>query len=186
MSHIEVKGCCPLDCQDGCSWVAHVEDGAVTKVLGAKDHPFTRGVLCAKVNDYQARTYAPNRLLHPLRRAGAKGSGAFERISWDDAIGEIATRFEAIISAHGAEALMPLHDMGSAGVLQRRALMRLFHALGASSLHGSLCGQAGNVMAADGHLMGFDPETIAGSELILLWGSNLLSTAHRHWHCHVA
>ena len=84
MSHIEVKGCCPLDCQDGCSWVAHVEDGAVTKVLGAKDHPFTRGVLCAKVHDYQARTYAPNRLLHPLRRAGAKGSGAFERVGRRD------------------------------------------------------------------------------------------------------
>ena len=83
MAHSEVRGCCPLDCQDGCAWVAHVEDGVVTKVVGAKDHPFTRGVLCAKVNDYEAKTYAPDRLLHPLRRTDAKGSGAFERISWD-------------------------------------------------------------------------------------------------------
>ena len=68
-----VKGCCPLDCQDTCAWVAEVEDGHVIGVRGAKDHPFTRGVLCAKVNDYPARTYAPDRLLHPLRRVGAKG-----------------------------------------------------------------------------------------------------------------
>lgn len=177
----EVKGCCPLDCQDGCSWVAHVEDGRVAKVVGSKAHPFTRGILCAKVNDYQAKTYAPDRLLHPLRRNGNKGEGAFERISWDQALEEIAGRFGAIIADHGAEALMPLHDMGSAGVLQRRALMRLFHALGASQIHGSLCAQSAIATLDDGHIMNFDPETIAESELILLWGSNLLSTAHHHW-----
>ena len=154
----------------------------VTRVTGTKDHPFTRGVLCAKVNDYQVRTYSPDRLLYPLRRAGSKGSGKFDRISWDVAVGEIAARFERIIDEYGAEALMPLHDMGSAGVLQRRALMRLFHALGASRLHGSLCGQSGNAIAADGHLLGFDPETIAESECVILWGANLLSTAHHHWH----
>lgn len=179
---VEVKGCCPLDCQDACSWAAHVEDGVVTKVVGDKDHPFTRGVLCAKVYDYQARTYSPDRLLHPMRRSGARGSGAFERITWDAAIDEIARRFRQIIRADGAEALMPLHDMGSAGVMQRRALMRLFQALGASRLHGSLCGQAGNAMAAEGHLIGLEPETIIESECILLWGANLLSTAHHHWH----
>ena len=81
----EIKGCCPLDCQDTCAWTAHVEDDRVVRVAGAKDHPFTRGVLCAKVNDYQNRTYAPDRLLHPLRRTGEKGSGTFERISWDEA-----------------------------------------------------------------------------------------------------
>lgn len=182
MSLTEVYGCCPVDCQDGCSWVAHVEDRVVTKVTGRKDHPFTRGVLCAKVKDYEAKTYAPDRLLYPLRRTGPKGSGAFERISWDEAIGEIATRFRSIIDEHGAEAIMPLHDMGSAGVLQRRAMMRLFHSIGASRLHGSLCGQAGNAIAGDGHPLGFDPETVANSQLVLLWGSNLLSTAHHHWH----
>lgn len=181
MSITEVKGCCPLDCQDGCSWVAQVEDGRVHKVVGSKAHPFTRGVLCAKVNDYQAKTYAEDRLLHPLRRTGRKGRGQFQRISWDEAVGEIADRFAEIAASHGAEAIMPLHDMGSAGVLQRRALMRLFHALGASRLMGSLCAQSAIVTIADGHPMSFDPELIAESELILLWGSNLLSTAHHHW-----
>ena len=178
----QVKGCCPLDCQDSCAWVAGVVDGRVTRVTGAKDHPFTRGVLCAKVNDYEARTYAPDRLLHPLRRTGPKGEGSFERISWDEALDLIATRFTGIIDSFGPEALMPMHDMGSNGVLQRRALMRLFHALGASRLHGSLCGAAGNALVAAGHPIGFDPEEIAESELILLWGANVLSTSHHHWH----
>ena len=133
-----VKGCCPLDCQDGCAWVAHVADGRVDRVRGAKEHPFTRGVLCAKVRDYQTRTYAHDRILYPLRRTGPKGEGSFQRTSWDEALNTIAERFAEIISHDGPEALMPLHDMGSIGVLQRRSLMRLFHALGASRIHGSV------------------------------------------------
>ena len=178
----EVRGCCPLDCQDSCSWVATVEDGRVIRVEGARDHPFTRGVLCAKVNDYPERTYSPDRILHPLRRVGAKGSGEFDRISWDEAIDTIARRFTDIIDKHGPEALMPLNDWGSMGVVQWRALMRLFHALGASRFHGSLCGAAGNVVAGEGHPIGFDPEDLIYSRLILLWGSNILSTSHHHWH----
>ncbi len=181
MAITQVKGCCPLDCQDACAWIAEVEDGRVTKVLGSKEHPFTRGVLCAKVKDYQAKTYAPDRLLHPLRRTGQKGDAAFEQISWEAAIDEIADRFGAIITDHGAEALMPLHDMGSAGVLQRRSLMRLFNHLGASQLHGSLCSQSAIALIGEGYAMSFDPESMAESELILLWGTNLLSTAHHHW-----
>ncbi|MEO1193395.1 MAG: molybdopterin-dependent oxidoreductase, partial [Pseudomonadota bacterium] len=177
----EVKGCCPLDCQDGCSWVAEVDEGRVVKVTGAKEHPFTRGVLCAKVNDYQTKTYADDRLLQPLRRKGAKGSGAFEAISWGAALDEIAARFRGIIERDGAEAIMPLHDMGSAGVLQRRALMRLFHTLGTSQIHGSLCSQSAIYLLEEGHVMNFDPELIAESRFILLWGANLLSTAHHHW-----
>ncbi len=177
-----VKGCCPLDCQDGCSWVAHVEDERVVRVEGARDHPFTRGALCAKVNDYPARTYAPDRLLHPLRRTGPKGSGAFKRISWEEALDSIAGRFSAIIEEFGPEALLPLNYLGSLGAVQRRALMRLFHALGTSVFHGSVCGAAGNILDAEGHPRGFDPEELAESRLVLLWGFNPLTTSHHHWH----
>ena len=176
-----IKGCCPLDCQDTCAWVAHVEDGKVTKVEGARDHPMTRGVLCAKVNDYQARTYAPDRLLHPLRRTGPKGSGSFERIGWEEALDAIAGRFKAIIADHGPGALMPLFYLGSMGVVQRQAPMRLFHALGACKLHGEVCGASMSVLHAEGHPMGFDPEEIADSRFIVLWGVNMLSTCHHHW-----
>jgi anaerobic selenocysteine-containing dehydrogenase len=129
---LQIKGCCPLDCQDSCSWVAHVDDDRVLRVEGAKDHPITRGVLCAKVCDYEARVTAPDRLLRPLRRTGAKGSGAFEPLSWDEALDTIAQRFKAIVAEHGAEALLPFQYLGSVGVVQRFALLRLFHALGAS------------------------------------------------------
>ena len=177
-----VKGCCPHDCQDTCSWVAHVEDDRVVRVEGAREHPFTRGVLCAKINDYEKRTYAPDRLLFPLRRTGPKGEGQFERISWDAALDVIADRFTTIIAEYGGEALLPLNYLGSMGVVQRRALMRLFHALGASRQTGSICGAAGNVLAAEGHPIGFDPEQIAESRLIIVWGANLLTTSHHHWH----
>jgi anaerobic selenocysteine-containing dehydrogenase len=177
----EIKGCCPLDCQDTCAWTAHVEDGRVVRVEGVKDHPFTRGVLCAKVNDYQSRTYAPDRLLHPLRRTGEKGSGAFERISWDTALDTIAERWKAIIEADGPEALMPLFYLGSMGVVQRHALMRLFHGLGASRLHGEVCGASMSALWAEGHPVGFDPEEMVDSKLIILWGVNMLSTCHHHW-----
>ncbi|TVQ57861.1 MAG: molybdopterin oxidoreductase family protein [Rhodobacteraceae bacterium] len=176
-----VRGCCPLDCQDSCAWIATVEDGRVTGVVGDPDHPITQGVLCAKVRDYETRTYAPDRLLHPLRRVGPKGAGQFERISWDEALGTIAARFASVIETHGAEAIMPMNYLGSMGVLQRRALMRLFHALGASAIHGEVCGAAGLPIIEAGHPFGFDPEEIADSELIVLWGANLLTTAHHHW-----
>jgi anaerobic selenocysteine-containing dehydrogenase len=177
-----IKGCCPLDCQDTCAWIADVEDGLVTAVRGVKEHPFTRGVLCAKVNDYPARTYAPDRLLHPLLRMGPKGSGQFERVSWDAAIDLIATRFGAVVSEHGPEALLPHRYMGSMGVVQMRAPMRLFHSLAASLPRGGICSVAAVATAKEGLPFGFDPEEVAESRFILLWGSNLLTTCHHHWH----
>ncbi|MFC0387725.1 molybdopterin-containing oxidoreductase family protein [Muricoccus vinaceus] len=182
MTSRTIKGCCPLDCQDSCSWVAQVENGRVVRMAGAPDHPITRGVLCAKVRDYETRLDAPDRLLHPLLRTGPKGSGLFQRISWDEALSRIAERYSAIIAHHGAEALLPVNFAGSLGVVQRRALMRLFHALGASRFHGSICGQSGNALAAEGHALGFDPEEVADSHLVLLWGTNLLTTAPHSWH----
>ena len=177
-----VKGCCPLDCQDTCAWVAHVEDGRVVRVEGAREHPITRGALCAKVNDYPTRTYAPDRLLSPLRRTGSKGAGEFTPISWDEAIDTIAERYRAIIAEYGAEALLPVSYMGSMGVVQRRALMRLFHALGASRSSGGICSVAVNVLGPLGHPRGFDPEELVHCECVLVWGANLLSTSHHHWH----
>ncbi len=98
---MQVKGCCSHDCPDSCAWIAQVENGTVTSVQGAKDHPITRGVLCAKVRDYEQRLTAKDRLLYPLRRSGPKGSGQFRRVSWDEALAEIADRFHTIVAEHG-------------------------------------------------------------------------------------
>src|SRR5947208_12714509 len=91
-----VRGACPHDCPDTCAMLVTVEDGRATRVAGDPDHPFTRGFLCTKVNRYVERTYHHERLLYPMRRVGAKGSGQFERISWDEALGTIAARLSEI------------------------------------------------------------------------------------------
>src|SRR4051812_19406699 len=89
---MEVIGACPLDCPDTCSWVVTVEDGRAVRLRGNREHPFTNGALCAKVNGYLDHARAPDRLLHPLRRVGRKGEGRFERITWGAAVEEIAGR----------------------------------------------------------------------------------------------
>src|SRR5262250_1514392 len=91
-----VLGACPLDCPDTCSWIVTVQDGRAVRLQGDAAHPFTRGVLCNKVNGYIDYSRSPDRLLHPMRRRGPKGSGTFERISWDEALDEIATRLTAV------------------------------------------------------------------------------------------
>jgi anaerobic selenocysteine-containing dehydrogenase len=179
---VSVKGCCPLDCQDSCAWIAHVEDGRVVRVEGAKDHPITRGVLCAKVRDYEQRLTAPDRLLHPVRRTGAKGDGRFVRVNWDEALDEIATRFRHILETHGPEALLPFHYLGSMGVVQRLGLMRLFHALGASLPTGGVCAVSASALMREGYPIAVDPEDAANARLVLLWGQNVLTTAHHQWH----
>ena len=142
----EVPGACPLDCPDGCSWIVTVRDGEAVKLRGTPDHPFTRGALCNKVARYLDHTRAPDRLLHPLRRVGAKGEGRFERISWDDAIGEIAERLTAIRDAHGGEAIWPFQGTGTLGYLQGlegRSGARLWNVLGASDHAMTICSAAG-------------------------------------------
>src|SRR5215212_7919560 len=102
----EVLGACPLDCPDGCSWVVTVDDGGrAVNLKGNREHPFTAGALCAKVNGYLEHTKAPDRLLYPLKRAGRKGEGRFERITWDEALTTIAERLQATIDEYGGEAI---------------------------------------------------------------------------------
>jgi len=145
---------------------------------GAPDHPITRGSLCAKVDDYHTRTYSPARVLRPLRRIGTKGEARFEPIDWNEALDIIAARFQEIIRAHGPAALLSFDYAGSIGIVQRRALRRIFHALGASRQTGGVCGQSSRVLEDEGTPRGFDPEELVDARLIVLWGCNLLTTAH--------
>src|SRR5437763_15081908 len=100
-----VRGACPHDCPDTCAWQVTVEDGVAVKLVGDPAHPFTRGGLCAKVNHYLERVYSTERLLHPLRRVGPKGSGEFVQVTWDEALDGIADRLRGIIAADGATAI---------------------------------------------------------------------------------
>src|SRR5688572_26891260 len=98
---------CPLDCPDTCSILATVEGERVVRLEGDPEHPFTRGFLCGKVGRYPERVYSESRLLRPLRRTGPKGSGAFEAISWDEALDTIAARLTTIVREYGGEAVLP-------------------------------------------------------------------------------
>jgi anaerobic selenocysteine-containing dehydrogenase len=181
-----VPGACPMDCPDGCSWIVTVAGGAARELRGNPGHPFTRGTLCVKLNRYLGHTAAPDRLLHPLRRTGAKGEGAFERITWDDALGEISGRLAAVIAAHGGEAIWPYQGYGTVGYLQGlRGLAgrRFFNSLGASHHHANVCSSAGNAGVAYhlGTPAGMDPEDLRLAKLVIFWGANTLTTGHHLW-----
>ncbi|HXJ81377.1 MAG TPA: molybdopterin-dependent oxidoreductase [Candidatus Methylomirabilis sp.] len=181
-----VHGACPLDCADTCSWVVTVKDGRAVKLHGSHEHPYTRGALCAKVNHFLEHTRLPDRLLHPLRRIGKKGEGRFTRISWDDALGEIAARWRAIIDVDGPQAIWPFYGTGSMGMIQglAGAGRRLWNVLGTSQHHLSICMTAGGFgtgYALGDNRIGMDPEGFAEARLVILWGANPLVTHHHLW-----
>jgi len=165
---------CPHDCPSCCSLIVTVEDGRLTSVTGNPAHPFTQGVICGKVREYAERVHSPLRVLTPLRRIGPKGRGEFARITWDEAIGEIARRWRAVIAEHGAEAILPFSYAGSMGQVQYYAGHPLFHALGASRLERSICVSTAYAgwRATVGRVTGNDSEQMVGADLVVLWGVN--------------
>lgn len=184
-SRSEHRGVCPHDCPDTCSYIVTVEQGRATAIRGNENHDQTRGFLCHKVSRYLDRVYHPDRLLYPLRRVGPKGSGQFERTSWDSALDEIARRFADISrSVDGPQAILPYSYCGTMGKIQSESLdRRFFHALGASLLDRTICATAGAAGYAltMGCRIGMDPETFADSRLIINWGSNTAVTNSHLW-----
>lgn len=180
------KAVCPLDCPDTCGMVVTVRDGRAVQLRGDREHSFTRGFLCQKMTRYLDRVYSQDRLMHPLRRIGPKGEGRFERISWDEAIDEIASRFRAIAeSPEGPQSILPYSYMGTMGKLQASSLdRRLFHRLGASQLDRTICasaGVAGYEFTVGRGRRGADPLAVPNCKLILNWGSNTASTNSHLW-----
>ena len=180
-----VRGACPHDCPDACAMLVTIRDGRAIRVAGDPDHPFTRGFLCAKVNRYLDRTYHQQRLMHPLRRVGKKGEGRFERISWDEALDEVAARLSAIArSSDGPQAILPYSYSGTLGLIQGDTMdHRFFHLLGASMLDRTICSTAGGagLRMTLGANIGADPEGIPESDLVLLWGTNTLTSNPHLW-----
>ncbi|MBI3030934.1 MAG: molybdopterin-dependent oxidoreductase, partial [Candidatus Rokubacteria bacterium] len=173
-----VSSVCPHDCPSACSLVVSLEGGRITDVAGNPDHPFTRGVICGKVHDYAERVYSPLRVLTPLRRVGTKGEGRFERISWDEAIAEIAGRFGEIKARWGGEGILPFSYAGTLGMVQYYAGHPLFHALGASQLDRTICISTAYAgwRATVGMVGGNDSEQMVGADLVVLWGINAAYT----------
>src|SRR5262245_3084391 len=176
-----VRVACPHDCPDTCAMLVTVEDGVATEIRGDPTMPFTEGTLCTKVAYYLERTYAPDRLLYPQKRIGRKGEGRFRRISWDEALDEIAARLKAL-AADNPESILPCSYAGTMCMVQYMSMdRRFFHKLGASLLDRTLCSSAGKVgiKATLGGSVGMDPERFEDAKLILLWGANpIVSNLH--------
>ncbi len=122
-----------------------VENGVATKVEGDPGHPTTDGFLCTKVARYLERTYSHQRVLYPMKRVGEKGKGVFARITWDEALDTIASRFGEIAeSPDGPQAILPYSYAGTMGLVQSASIdRRFFHRLGASLLERTICSAAG-------------------------------------------
>jgi len=187
-----VHAACPHDCPDACGVLITVEDGRATKIAGDPAHPVTRGFLCAKVAKYLDRVYSPDRVLYPLRRVAPKGiagqsgrgsasaprqtSETFKRITWEEALDEIAGRFKNIVEQFGSEAILPYSYGGTLGKLGSASMdRRFFHRLGASQLARTICSDAGEagVISVYGANMGTEPEQFRHSRYIIAWAANI-------------
>lgn len=180
-----VHSVCALDCPDACSLLIDVDEaGRGSRLRGNPAHPVTRGFLCGKVARYLEHEYTPERLLYPMRRIGAKGEGKFARISWDDALDEIAARLQSVSDEWGPEAVLPYSYAGTCGVLNNAGMdRRFFHRLGASRLDRTICSTAGMAGMNDavGHRYATEPEQFRHAKLIIAWGANILGTNVHLW-----
>lgn len=161
-----------------------MEGGRAVSIRGDPSHPITQGFLCVKLNHYLEWVYNPRRVLYPHRRVGPKGSGQFERITWEEALELISSRFREIIARYGPEAIMPYSYSGTLGVLNFGSMdRRFFHRLGATRLLYTICSSAGKegFIATTGAALGPDPEDIPMARLIILWGTNTLTSNPHYW-----
>ena len=178
-----VHAACPHDCPDACGVLITVDQstGKAVNLRGDPNHPVTRGFLCAKVAQYLDRVYSPDRVLYPMKRTAPKGAGKgdfsdFERITWDEALATIASRFRTIAAEFGGEAVLPYSYGGTLGVLNGGSMdRRFFHRLGASRLDRTICSSTGEagIRSVYGVKLGTEPEQFAHSRYILAWGANI-------------
>ncbi len=184
-----VHAACPHDCPDACGVLITIDDGRATRIQGDPAHPVTRGFLCAKVAKYLDRVYSPDRVLFPMRRVGPKGPSVsdnrvFQRISWDEALDEIASRFKQITAEFGSEAILPYSYGGNIAVLNGASMdRRFFHRLGASQLDRTICSMAGEagLKSVLGIKLGTEPEQFVHSRYIVAWASNILGNNVHLW-----
>lgn len=173
------RSVCPHDCPSACALDVEIIDAqTIGRVRGAKDDPYTAGVICEKVARYAERVHHPDRLTHPLRRVGPKGAGQWQQISWDEALDEVAARFTQIEAEHGPEAIWPYYYAGTMGHVHRDGIDRLRAAKGYSRQYDTICtGTAWpGYIAGTGMLGGVNPEQMAESDCVVIWGTNAVHT----------
>jgi anaerobic selenocysteine-containing dehydrogenase len=179
-----VRGACPQDCPDTCAFLYHVRDGKLVEVTGDPNHPMTRGGLCVKLKNFAEHHYHPDRLLYPMKRTGPKGSGQYERITWDEALATIKSRWTEIIDQYGAEAIMPHAYLGNQGTANGlTAGDAFFNRLGSTVAEKTYCesGSSTAWVMTVGPTGGLDVESLAYADYIIVWGMNMVSTNLHGW-----
>lgn len=169
---------CPLDCPDTCSLSVDVEDNRIVSVRGSRANPYTDGAICNKVKTtYPEFVHGANRLTHPLKRVGPRGSNAFEQISWDEALDLVHEGLQKAIDTHGPQSVLPLNYAGPHGELAAGSMdRRFFHKMGATLLNrGPLCGGVRGTAYTSlfGASPGMSPEQAQHASLIVIWGNNV-------------
>jgi anaerobic selenocysteine-containing dehydrogenase len=170
---------CPHDCPSACALDVEVIDNtSIGRVRGSKLQTYTAGVICAKVARYAERIHHPDRLTYPMFRVGPKGSGKFARITWDDALDEIAGRFNAAEREFGAESVWPYYYAGTMGLVMRDGINRLAHVKKYSRFYSTICSTIARVgfAAGTGKVAGVDPREMGVSDLVVIWGTNPVNT----------
>jgi anaerobic selenocysteine-containing dehydrogenase len=170
---------CPHDCPSACALDVEVIDGnTIGRIRGAKDQTYTAGVICAKVARYAERIHHPDRLLYPMRRNGPKGSGQFERMSWDDALSVVAERFLEAEREHGAQSVWLNYYAGTMGKVMRDGVNRLAYSKKYSRHNGTICVNLAwpGFLAGTGRMAGPDPREMAKSDCVVIWGTNAVAT----------
>lgn len=172
------KTICPYDCPTSCTLQVTTDGSSILKVKGDSDDPVTKGLICRKMQHYEKSIHSEDRILTPLMRTGAKGSGEFKSISWDEAVSTIVTRWNAAIKDFGPESILPVYYSGVMSIIQRNCGDALFNKMGACSLVKTLCSSAKeagyqSVMGDTGCL---DPRELADSDFYIVWGSNMKAT----------
>ena len=179
-----VRGACPQDCPDTCAFIYHVEDGKLVEVTGDPAHPMTRGGLCVKLKDFAEHHYNPDRILYPMKRVGPKGSGKYERISWDEALSTIKSKWTDIIDRYGSTAIMPHAYLGNQGTANGlTAGDAFFNRLGSTVAEKTYCesGSSTAWVMTVGPTGGLDVESLAYAKYIIVWGMNMVSTNLHAW-----
>lgn len=169
---------CPLDCPDTCSLKVEVSDGEIVSIKGGTANPYTQGVICNKVTRaYPEFVHGERRLKYPMKRTGARGSGSFERISWDEALDLVYEGFSKALDAHGGQSILPFNYAGPHGELTTGSMdRRFFYTLGATQLdRGPLCGGVRGLAYSSlfGDVAGMAPQQAVDADLIVVWGSNI-------------
>jgi len=170
---------CPHDCPSACALDIEVIGGqSIGRVRGSRKQTYTAGVVCAKVARYAERIHHPERVIYPMRRTGPKGSGQFERISWDAALDEVAARFDQAEREFGAESVWPYYYAGTMGIVMRDGINRLANVKKYSRFYQTICANIARVGFAigTGKIAGVDPREMGVSDLVVIWGTNPVNT----------